>query len=362
MLRRHVSGKRGQLMGQGQGQHRWQAGNVRLAPVAKTNEEPSVVHFFDCADVGKTLVAYGKRAGYRWWHRPALSPGLGGVIPKGPLQATAAVTSWRIRRTIEALRADLMHVHFGTRGGVANSRPVIPFVMHWHGTDIRTTYQTPEGRPGIQWGADHAAAVVYSTPDLRQHAEPVRPDAIYLPNPVDWTELPAWKPSGPPRVLFASRWEDAKGGAEQLKIAAAINDATNGQVILEGLDWGNRADEARSLGIKLIPTMAKPAYLQWLSGAHCVVGQSAGILAMSELQALAMGIPVVMNVGDDYYKNAPVLSGGSPEDLAAHVLHTLEDPLALSAQVKGREWVEQYHGPDVAVEAMAAIYRRVMEK
>jgi glycosyltransferase involved in cell wall biosynthesis len=320
--------------------------------------DPSVVHFFDCADVGKTLVTYGKQAGYNWRLSQAPSPSLGGKAQVGPFQSIYADVSWRVRRTVEALRADLMHVHFGTRGGVAKSRPVIPFVMHWHGSDIRN----PQFRPGIQWGADHAAAVVYSTPDLRQHAEPVRPDAIYLPNPVDLAELPLWNPAGPPRVLFASRWEDSKGGIEQLKIAAAINEVTHGQVVLEGLDWGDRADEARSLGIKLIPTMPKPAYLRWLSGAHCVVGQSAGILAMSELQALAMGIPVVMNVGDDYYNNAPVLSGGSPEDLAAHVVRTLEDPIALSAQLKGREWVEQNHGPDVAVETMAAIYRHVMEK
>jgi glycosyltransferase involved in cell wall biosynthesis len=332
--------------------------DARVAVVGKTNQNPSVVHFFDCADVGKTLVTYGKQAGYNWRHSPAQSPSLGGKARAGAFQSRYANVSWRVRRTVEALRADLMHVHFGTRGGVAKSRPVIPFVMHWHGTDIRD----PGFRPSIQWGADHAAAVVYSTPDLRQHAENVRPDAIHLPNPVDLAELPTWNPAGPPRVLFASRWEDSKGGVEQFEIAAAIREVTHGQAVLEGLDWGNRADEARSLGISLVPTMPKPRYLQWLSGAHCVVGQSAGILAMSELQALAIGIPVVMNVGDGYYKNAPVLSGGSPEDLAAQVLHALDDPLAISAQVKGREWVEQNHSPGVAVEAMAAIYRRVMEK
>ena len=334
--------------------------DARVAVVGKIKQDPSVVHFFDCADVGKTLVAYGRRAGYNWRHRPALSPGLGGVVPAGALQAKYANVSWRIRRTVEALRADIMHVHFGTRGGVANSRPVIPFVMHWHGTDIRTTYHTPKGRPNIQWGADHAAAVVYSTPDLRQHAEPLRSDAVYLPNPVDWAELPVWTPGGPPRVVFASRWEDSKGGAEQLKVAAAIRDATQGRVALEGLDWGNQAEEARALGVNLVPAMPKADYLRWMSGAHCVVGQSAGILAMSELQALSMGVPVVMNLGEGYYTDAPVLQGDGPEGLAAQAVRALEDPLAASAQANAREWVEQYHGPDVAVEKLAGIYRSVM--
>ncbi|APX03361.1 glycosyltransferase family 4 protein [Arthrobacter sp. QXT-31] len=334
--------------------------DARVAVVGKTRHEPSVVHFFDCADVGKTLVSHGRREGYSWRHRPALAPGLGGTVPSGAFQSRYTNLSWRIRRTVEALRADLMHVHFGTRGGVANSRPVIPFVMHWHGTDIRTTYHTPKGRPNVQWGADHAAAVVYSTPDLRQHAEPVRSDAVYLPNPVDFAELPAWTPAGPPRVVFASRWEDSKGGAEQLAVAAAIRDVTQGRVVLEGLDWGNMAEEARALGVRLVPKMPKAEYLRWMSGAHCVVGQSAGILAMSELQALSMGVPVLMNLGEGYYVDAPVLEGDGPEGLAAQALHALEDPLAVSAQANARAWVEKYHGPDAAVEKLAGIYRGVM--
>ena len=329
---------------------------ARVAAVGKSRQDPSVVHFFDCADVGRTLVSYGRRVGYYWRYRPALAPGLGGTLSPGAFQSRYNIVSWRIRRTVEALRADLMHVHFGTRGGVANSRPVIPFVMHWHGTDIRE----PQFRPNVQWGADHAAAVVYSTPDLRKHAEPVRPDAVYLPNPVDWAELPAWSPAGPPRVVFASRWEDSKGGAEQLKVAAAIRDVTQGRVVLEGLDWGNMAEEARALGVRLVPRMPKPEYLRWMSGAHCVVGQSAGILAMSELQALSMGVPVVMNLGEGYYVDAPVLDGDGPEGLAAQALHALEDPLAASAQANARAWVEKYHGPDAAVEKLAGIYRGVM--
>ncbi|WP_309811243.1 glycosyltransferase [Pseudarthrobacter sulfonivorans] len=335
---------------------------VRVAVVRKTPEEPAVVHFFDCADVGKTLVGYGKRAGYKWWHRPALAPGMGGAVPSGPVQAKFESTSWRIRRTIEALRADVMHVHFGTRAGVANSRPTIPFVMHWHGTDIRTTYYTPQGRPNIQWGADHAAAVVYATPDLRQHAEPVRPDAVYLPTPVDMEELPLWVPEGRPRVVFASRWDDSKNATEQLEVAAAIREATQGRVALEGLDWGHRVEEARALGITLVPKMPKAVYLKWMAGAHCVVGQSSGILGVSELQAMAMGIPMVMNLEAGYYTDAPTLQGDGPEGLAAQVLRALEDPLAVSARANARGWVERHHSPDAAVAKLAAIYRSVVPR
>lgn len=166
--------------------------------------DPKVVHFFDCADVGKTLVKYGRDAGYRWRYRPWIPESLRpeGQTPRVPATARA---EWLVRRTTAALWGDVMHIHFGTRTGVANSRPYLPFVMHWHGTDIRTYFYQSKSRPAIEWGAERAAHVLYATPDLREHAVKARPDAIYLPIPVNLSELPRWQPAGRPRVVFSSR-------------------------------------------------------------------------------------------------------------------------------------------------------------
>ncbi|WP_157365195.1 glycosyltransferase family 4 protein [Arthrobacter sp. QXT-31] len=328
--------------------------------MTRKDADPRVVHIFDCADVGATLVRTARAQGRPWSYLPARDTSQDGKELRGRLKRLGGVAGWTARRWSLTLPADFLHIHFGTRVDIATRWPQRPYIVHFHGTDIREFYNDPRQRPKIQWGADHAAAVVYSTPDLRKHAEPVRSDAVYLPNPVDWAELPEWTPAGPPRVVFASRWEDSKGGAEQLKVAAAIRDVTQGRVVLEGLDWGNMAEEARALGVRLVPKMPKAEYLRWMSGAHCVVGQSAGILAMSELQALSMGVPVVMNLGEGYYVDAPVLDGDGPEGLAAQALRALEDPLAVSAQANARAWVEKYHGPDAAVEKLAGIYRGVM--
>jgi glycosyltransferase involved in cell wall biosynthesis len=279
---------------------------------------------------------------------------------RGRARRLQGVAGWTARRWALTLPADLLHIHFGTRVDITTRWPRRPFVVHFHGTDIREFYQDPRQRGQIQWGADNARAVIYSTPDLAEHALPARSDARYLPNPVDFAELPDWRPTPEPRVIFSSRWEESKGGAEQLKVAAAIRDALQGRVVLEGLDWGNMAGEAKALGVNLVPPMRKSAYLQWMAGAHCIVGQSAGIMAMSELQAVSMGIPVVMNVGQNFYTEPPVLQGEGPEGLAAQVCHVLEDPLAASAEAKGREWAERFHGPQVAVEALAHIYRQAL--
>lgn len=323
-----------------------------------SSSDPKVVHFFDCADVGKTLVKYGRAEGYRWWYRPALPPSLrvGDAAPKHPALAT---TTWQVRRTIEALRADVMHIHFGTRGGVANNRPVIPFVMHWHGTDIRTNLYNPATRPNVLWGADHAARVVYATPDLREHAQRVRPDAIYLPSVIDLSELPAWAPTGQSRVVFSSRWDDSKGGAKQLRLLRALRQALGPDVVIEGLDWGNLATEASELGVRLVPRMPKQQYLAWMSTAHCVIGQSSGVMGTSELQAVAMGAPVVMHLEEGFYPSNPLLTATGDDGLISHVLRILADPISVSIEVAGREWTERHHGPQVLVEQLADIYRSI---
>ena len=236
-------------------------------------------------------------------------------------------------------------MHSGSRIGVVRSRPVKPFLLHFHGTDIRTQYYEPARRPALQWGADHAVKVLYSTPDLREHAEAARADATYLPNPVDLEELPEWRRTDRPRIVFASRWHSSKGGRNQLELVRALRSAVGPDVELQGLDWGDGAPQAAELGVGLVPKMPKPEYLLWLASAHVVVGQSAGILAMSELQAIGIGVPVVMQLGEGYYQSPPALQGDSVEALAAAASSALTDPAGTSAALAGRTWLQEHHDP-----------------
>lgn len=325
------------------------------------DSDPKVVHFFDCADVGRTLVKYGRNAGYRWRYRPWLPQSMRPVDQK-PVFPAATRTQWRIRRTLEAVRGDVMHIHFGTRAGAANSRPYIPFVMHWHGTDIRKYYYSSASKPSIQWGAERAAHVVYATPDLREHALKARPDATYLPTPIDFSELPSWDPVGPPKVVFSSRWDESKGGETQLALVRELRSGLDKNVLLEGLDWGDRAEEAQALGVQLVPRMAKDRFLQWMAGAHCVVGQTAGILATSELQAVAMGAPTVTSVRPGYYPGSPFMIEADPEGVTQRVREVLMDPIAASGSSNGASWVRRHHGPESLLPQLAAIYRAAVER
>ena len=321
--------------------------------------EPRVLHIYDAADVGATLVKYGRREGRPWRHFNVLPPEGTPATVAARAGKLAAGAAWQVRRAAAILRSDLLHVHSGSRIGVVRSRPVKPFLLHFHGTDIRTQYYEPARRPALQWGADHAVKVLYSTPDLREHAEAARADAVYLPNPVDLEELPEWRPADRPRIVFASRWHSSKGGQHQLELARALLAAVGPGVELQGLDWGDGAPQAAELGVVLMPKMPKPDYLHWLASAHVVVGQSAGILAMSELQAIGIGVPVVMPIGEGYYQSPPILQGDSVEALAAAASSALADPSGTSAALGGRTWLQEHHDPVRLVRRLAGIYAEV---
>lgn len=321
-------------------------------------DEPKALHLYDCADVGATLVQYARAAGRPWRYLPARDVSGDGADLAGSIRRTAGVTGWTARRWIRSVESDLIHIHFGTRLDVLTRRPRRPFVVHYHGTDIRTFYYDPSQRDKIQWGADNAAAVVYSTPDLRTHAEAARSDAVYLPNPVNLAELPSWTPADEPVVVFASRWEGSKGGAQQLELLAEVRRVLGPQARVEGLDWGEGAPEARKLGAVLVPKMAKTDYLRWLSKAHCVVGQMSGSLGMSELQALGIGVPVLAGLQDGYYPGPlPTIGGEGKEDLAAGLLGIMEDPVAAAEHLQPRRWIETHHHPDAIVKNLAELYR-----
>jgi hypothetical protein len=256
------------------------------------------------------------------------------------------------------LPADLLHIHFGTRVDVATRWPRRPFAVHFHGTDIRDFYQDPRQRAQIQWGADNAEAVFYATPDLADYALQARADARYLPNPVDLAELPDWQPSPEPCIAFASRWGAAKGGAGQLELASRLVRTLRGSGIrLQGLDWGENAAQAAALGVELVPVMGKTAYLQWLAQAHAVVGQSTGLLGISELQALAIGVPTVSNVRPGLYPGSvPVVGAGSLDEQVDATVAAAKDARAVSAALNARAWVAEHHDPDKIVRELSAVY------
>lgn len=317
------------------------------------SDQIRVTQLFDCADVGKTLVNAAVSRGKPW------------KIIQGPWTrggTKAAYYRFRLEQAAAYPRTQLWHVNMGGRAKWARGVFARPYALTLHGTDIRENYWQDQHHATMKSDIDGAGHVWYMTPDVREKAESVRADAQYLPIPVDPDELPAWRPSSKPRVFFPSRWDASKGGDALLQTAADVVSATKGRgVDVVGLDWGDRAAEAAQLGVTLVPKMPKAEFLQELASAHVAVGQVAGILATSELEALGIGVPVIFTDPVPGYPEDLATVSVSRADVGQAVLESLEDPRALSKRLNGQAYVARNHSAEGMLPTLEAGYAKVLE-
>lgn len=320
---------------------------------------PSVLHVGDAAQTAARLVREARRGGLPWDHLPLADATGSWPGPLAPLRRPVVGGAWLARLAVAARRHDVVHVHSATT--LPHARPAARrFVLHCHGTDVRTAQHDPARGPGIRAGLRDAEAVLYSTPDLAEHVLPHRPDARLLPVPVDTGALPAWHPVQPRRVVFASRWEEVKGLAEQLETARLLLAALPDDVEVVGLDWGPAASSAATLGVRLVPRLDHEGYLALLAGASAVVGQAAGILSSSELEALGSGAPLLLPTPLPLYADAPPpVLGTDPASVAEAARGLLDGSLAHDPGA-GRSWVAEHHGTPHGVATLREVYRDVL--
>ena len=225
----------------------------------------AVLHFNDCAGVGRILVDQAAREGRAWDYLPPdlVRPT---TTPDNPLAARARYLPYVLRRARHVGRADVVHVHYATSARLLRERgiPRRPYVLHLHGTDIREQWADPAYHDEIQRAVDGARHVFYTNLDTTENALEARPDAEFMPAFIEADKLPAWQrrgADGRPLVFFASRWEDVKGAGENLRLATELRRALPAAVDLVGLDWGARAAEAGRAGVELRPA--------WRSRSSC---------------------------------------------------------------------------------------------
>lgn len=317
------------------------------------SDQIRVTQLFDCADVGQTIVKAGVSHGKPW------------KIIQGPWTrggTKAAYYRFRLEQALAYPRTQIWHVNMGGRAKWARGMFSRPYALTLHGTDIRENYWQDQHHATMKSDIDGAGHVWYMTPDVREKAESVREDAQYLPIPVDPKELPAWRPAAKPRVFFPSRWDSSKGGDALLQTAADVVAAVGHKgVDVVGLDWGDRAAEAAELGVTLVPKMPKGKFLQEIATAHVAVGQVAGILATSELEALGIGVPVVFADPVDGYPDDLATVSVRRADVGQAVLESLQDPQALSRRLDGPAYVGRNHSAEVMLPKLEAGYAKVLE-
>jgi len=338
------------------------------SPASSRSGAPRVLHVNDAASTTHQLLREAQARGLPWRYLPLAASGRTWAGPLGAARKAAAGAPWLARLALGAARADLLHVHGGT---VVQHTRLVPrrYVLHLHGTDVRSHQYDPRWTDVVRTGMARAEAVVYSTPDLAEHVLPHRPDATYFPVPLDLSVLPAWAPTDPPTVLFASRWEAVKGLDDQLATARALRSLLPDGVRLAGLDWGPGSGAAAAAGVELLPRRARADYLQLLASASVVVGQSSGMLAASELEAVAIGVPVVAALEPRWYSpaDAPAVLVGPVAGPRVHpvvdaVLTAVADPVVASAALGGRAWVAAHHDVRDAVDRLELLYAELLAR
>lgn len=331
-------------------------------------EAVKVVHINDVARIGTLLVRQARREGLDWQLYDIARTDPNWSARTRVLRKAARGLAWEVGLARRAATADLLNIHGGNVRRHTGWIPK-PYVLHLHGSDVRTVRLQPDQGKIIDRAIERARQVYYTTPDLAQHALPLRGDAQLQPIIVDVDAVP-FSEAVPTvaKVIFPSRWGPEKGGELQIEVAVALRRALGPEVVFEGLNWGvNAARAAREAGVHLQPKMSYEKYLQWLSSATVSIGQNTGIMGVSELEAIAIGAPLVMPLNPRWYDGShPTMVGipvevgiTEPDTWVDAIVETTRHVLAHPSRCDARDWLRRMHGPEVAVERLQASYRQL---
>lgn len=319
-----------------------------------------ILHVNDVASVGAILVrASGGRDGL-------FQPALRRFFPRGRpgdarFLAARALDPAHLRLAYRSGSYTHVHVHYGTFAYLAELAG-LPYSLHVHGGEV--TIHPFEG--GLkhrlaQRGIARATRVAVSTPDLLAPILRLRPDAIYIPNPM---EVPPAAPRRAarerPRLLMLSKMDPNKGWPAQVALMRSLVETLPG-LSFSFLEKGDLPERERrrfaadliALGGTILPWMERPVFLATLSEMDFAIGQLAiGSMGMSEMEAMASGVPTVANVREHVAigHQPPVIAPDGAATEVARLWGATTERLAFAEA--GRRYIAQMHEPAKALEQL----------
>jgi glycosyltransferase involved in cell wall biosynthesis len=309
-----------------------------------------IAHVRDVANVGSTLVdglnALGNQAeliqtqvaGARY---PLPIKSL--FLPKRLQEAVA------INKYLRTNNFDVIHLHVAYMGwlGIMGK---YPFFLHCHGIDLYRNLYHPLLRKITVKALRAAEKVFFSTPDLMAHAARIRPDAIFLPNPINTENFRPMRDgheNRSPRLLFISRLDAVKGPEVAF---AAIEELKRRrpEAQVDAFDLGGEVERYRDrTDVNFIRPVSYAEMPALLNSYDIIIGQfKLGIVSMSELESMACGKPVVsyFSYPSFYDEPPPLYSTNDLTILVEYLTKLVDDPsLRREAGEMGREWVVRHH-------------------
>lgn len=315
-----------------------------------------VVMVGDCANVGSTLIRYSP-------------PNVAYEHIKRSRSFFSKTVGIALR--IASSKGDLYHVHYGLQDHLlVKWLKKEPSVCHLHGSDLRYALRSRWGWV-VKENLERADKVLVAVPDILSIARDYRPDAEYIPNPVN---INLFKPMGPEehegfRVLFASDLSFVKGADRFIKEFAEFQrEHPNSilRVIKYGRDVAFMLYLLKSLGVRheVIQYQPHEGMVNLYRWADAVVtDMSLGYLHMSSLEAMACMRPVAQYINSDYYRNIPEppVATINNEGLR-EVLCRLMDPeeRARLARLQ-RDYVLKNHNPVTISARVVEVYKDLLK-
>lgn len=252
----------------------------------------------------------------------------------------------RLAARLRRGRYDAVHIHYAYLGLVGVLAGV-PYVLHCHGDDVRDLARRP-WRGLIRLALRRAAHVYYSTPDLAPWCTAIRPDAEFLPNPVDTATFRPQPLPADARDVFIICALAPNKGAEKILAAARQLSARRPHLRITAIAGGELTRQFEALPTIVLLLHQPRERLPGLMARHRVlIGQvHEGAIGMVELEGMACGRPVIASFrfADVYGVEAPVVHAETPEAIAAAVEQLLDDrALAEAVGAASRRWVEEHH-------------------
>jgi glycosyltransferase involved in cell wall biosynthesis len=329
-----------------------------------------VLHVNDCSSVAALLVRGLRQQG--WDARlvqPRIRPPYGGGRRRSGLRdnriyfaADRARLAWRLRCAREA---GLLHVHYGMFGalGVMADQP---FVLHFHGQDLRLDNQRWLFRSIHRAAARKARACLVSSPNLLEFESDLGRELHFLPNPVPVESATDHLPEGN-YVLFSSKVDESKGA--ELFIPAAEELASRGiPVVLLAFGsradvWSSRLHNLERMGARILwERMNHEHFRKLIARARVIVGQfNVGALGMTELEAMALRKAVVtrFDYPGVYDDEPPIANSGTPEEIGHRVVELWNHEEARAVLgTRAFDWICRTHELGVSTRRLIELYRR----
>lgn len=324
--------------------------------------------------INQVAEVYGKRLASQGHSIDLYEPSLTGG--SAPLPVKLALLPGRVfdlRHIVGRLDPkffDLVHIHWASYG-ILGLMSRIPFVVECHGDDVRHRLRQPGFHALLTAIFQRAAAVLCITPDLLPVVRTVRPDALFLPAPINVerfapVETISQHRSRPWTIFLFARLDPDKGSEIAVEgIARFVRHHSDVHVRL--VDWGSlRQKYQSSYGnlFEFVAPVASSEVDQLIHSADVIIGQFAlGALGLSELQAMSCAKPVICSFryNEAYPEPPPLLQASTPEEVARYLECLYQHPeVGVALGQQSRAWVMANHDDRVLAGRLEELYRTII--